>query len=74
MSVPTPAVALDADGFADVPLDGSPVQRSKPSIEERPQALPSIPFRGAHAACAYLAELSALLCNEERPCSQISCC
>jgi len=68
VSIPTPAVALDADGFADVPLDGSPVQRSKPRIEEGPQALPSIALRGVHAACTCMAEHSALLCNDERPC------
>ena len=49
MSILTPAeptAALGADGFADVPLDGSPVQRSNPRIAEAPQALPAIPFRG----------------------------
>ena len=43
-----PTVALDADGFADVPLDGSPVRRDDPNFDG-PHALPPNLFRGVHA-------------------------
>ena len=58
-----PAVTLDADGFADVPLDGSPVQGSRPQRDE-PQAPPSTLPTGMPSDAAFTgAPGSVALCD-----------